>query len=184
VAFLALSRQRGWIFEGFLTLRVMGPCCSIQALFLTLATAARNFCAQQGIPGSTAMKTRLVTVGVCLSLMGFVVLAPGRAQKDKPGPMSGTWECTAHGFQQGDLPFTLLLEQSGETVSGSVTSPNGDANISSATFKDDTLDVRIDTGQVPYLLTAKLKEGKLAGSWSHGPEKGTWEGSKQDKMDP
>lgn len=130
------------------------------------------------------MKTRVVTVGVCVSLLTLVALAPAKDHKAKPGPLTGTWECMAHGGQQGDIPFTLLLDQAGETVTGSVSSPMGGTEISAASYKNKTLNIEIDTPDGSYVLTAKLKQGKLIGDWSNQSQKGTWQGNKQDPMDP
>lgn len=77
------------------------------------------------------------------------------------------------------MQFTLDLQQEKETVAGSVTSPIGSSDLSSATFKHKMLQIQIDSDQGDYLLTAKFKDGKLSGEWSHGDEKGTWEGKKQ-----
>lgn len=56
----------------------------------------------------------------------------------------------------------------------------GDAEISSATFKDGALEIHINGGET-YVLTAKLQAGQLSGQWSSGEtEKGTWEGKKGD----
>ena len=125
------------------------------------------------------MKRKIISAVICLTLLGLAGSAQGKEKKPKPGPMAGTWECTSHGGSRGDLPFTLYLEQSGETVTGSVESPLGGTEITSAKFKNKTLEIHIDTSQGNYLLTAKLKKGKLTGEWSHEPEKGTWEGMKQ-----
>ncbi len=58
--------------------------------------------------------------------------------------MTGTWECQAKGGSQGDMPFTLYLQQNEENVDGSVSSPLGSTRISSGTFKGDTLEIHID----------------------------------------
>ncbi len=124
------------------------------------------------------LKAALVVLGILV--VGAVAMSSAKDKKPKPGPMTGTWECTAHGSSQGDLPFTLTLEQAGETVTGSVESPMGGAPISSATFtKKKNLEIHIDTPNGTYLLTGVLKKGKLSGEWTHDPEKGTWEGSKK-----
>lgn len=125
------------------------------------------------------MKSKTVALGACLLLLSFVASAQGKDKKNKPGKMTGTWECMSHGGSQGDLPFTLYLEQTGNVVSGSVESPMGGTEITSASFKKKRLEIHIDTPQGNYLLTAKLKKGQLAGEWTHEPEKGTWEGKKK-----
>lgn len=125
------------------------------------------------------MKRRMIWLGWILALVGFAGLAAAKKKTPKPGPLTGTWECLSHGGARGDMPFTLSLEQSGETVSGSVASPLGGTEITSGRFKKKTLEIRLETEQGAYVLTAKYKKGKLSGEWVHDPEKGTWEGTKR-----
>jgi hypothetical protein len=93
--------------------------------------------------------------------------------------MTGTWDCQAHGGSQGDMAFTLYLQQNKETVDGSVSSPIGGTEISSGTFKKNMLEIHIDTPQGNYVLMAKFSKGKLSGTWSADNDKGVWEGKKQ-----
>ena len=99
------------------------------------------------------------------------------------GLLTGTWECTSHGGPHGDeTPFTLELEQNGEKVTGSVSSPQGGMEITSATFRNDVLEIHLDTPDGNYVLTAKLKDGQLSGQTSHdGNPAGKWEGKKAKK---
>ncbi len=130
------------------------------------------------------MKRILTTMGPCMLVICTTFNALAKDDKTKPGPLAGTWECVAHRASQGDTPFTLDLQQNEESVSGSVNSAQGPAEIS-GTFKNDTLEIHIATDQGKYVLTAKLKENQLAGEWTHtNPEnnntsKGTWEGKKK-----
>jgi len=77
------------------------------------------------------------------------------------------------------MPFTLTLEQEKEIVTGSISSPIGSSELTTASFKDKILEILIESDQDSYKLTGKFKDGKLSGEWSHGAEKGTWEGKKQ-----
>ena len=122
------------------------------------------------------MKRKLIPVALCVAVVLVAVAANGKEKKPKPGKLTGTWDCISHGGSQGDMPFTLSLEQNGETVTGSVDSPIGGTDITSATFKKKTLEIHIDTPQANYLLTAKLKKKTLNGEWSNDREKGAWEG--------
>ncbi len=131
------------------------------------------------------MKRARITLILCISLLGFAGLALAQdtksesGSKPKGGPVAGTWTCTAHGGTNGDIPFTLYLDQDHETVSGSVSSSMGDAEIASATFKDGALEIHIDGGDETYVLTGKLQNGQLSGEWSGGDtQKGTWDGKK------
>jgi hypothetical protein len=126
------------------------------------------------------MKMRkIVPIVLCLSVVFAAAFAFGNEKKPKPGPLTGTWECTAHGGSQGDIPFTLYLEQTKDSVTGSVSSPMGGTDISAGTLKKNDLEIHIDTPQGNYQLTGRLKKGELSGKWSSDTESGTWEGKKQ-----
>ena len=77
------------------------------------------------------------------------------------------------------MNFTLYLEQNKETVTGTVSSPLGSTELTSASFKNNTLEIHIDTDQRNYLLIGRYKDGQLAGAWcTNEDQKGTWEGKK------
>jgi hypothetical protein len=124
------------------------------------------------------MRTLKVT-GLFFIVLCVASFAIAKEKQAKAGPIAGTWECMSHGSSQGDLPFTLYLEQAKEDISGSVSSPMGGTQISSGTFKKRTLEIEINTPQANYKLTGQLKKGKLSGEWSSENEKGSWEGKKQ-----
>lgn len=125
------------------------------------------------------MKRILTSLALCMALLGFAGSSAAGAKKPKSGPLTGTWECMSHGSSQGDMPFTLYLEQSKEVVTGSVSSPLGGTELTSASFKRKMLEIHIDTPQGNYVVTGKLKKNQLSGTWLHdGGEKGTWEGKK------
>jgi hypothetical protein len=121
------------------------------------------------------MKRRLIFIGMCITILFTAGLAMG---KEKKGPMSGTWDCQAHGGQQGDIVFTLFLQQDKENVDGSISSPMGGTQISSGTYKRNMLELHLDTPQGGYTFMAKFNKGTLSGNWSTDNDKGVWEGKK------
>lgn len=122
------------------------------------------------------MKRFAVISVLCVLAFGITLYAKG---KSNGSPLVGTWNCVAHGTEDGDLPFTLYLEQSGKGFTGSVSAPQGDTDLTSVTFNNNHLKITIDTDEHSYLLTATLADGKLTGEWSlDGQEKGAWEGKK------
>src|SRR5512135_3742156 len=125
------------------------------------------------------MKRRLLTISAGLLVLGMAGILFAKDKNPKPGPLTGTWECTAHGASSGDMQFTLTLEQDKDTVTGSVTSPMGTSELSDATYNKKTLEIHIESDEAEYVITGRLKGGKLSGEWSHGDEKGSWEGTKQ-----
>lgn len=129
------------------------------------------------------MKHALSMAGIAVVALAAASLAyAGDEQKSsQPGLVTGTWECSSHGGenQEGSTPFTLDLEQDGEKVTGSVSSPEGGMEITDATFKDSVLEIHLDTPDGMYVLKATLKEGELKGATTHdGNPMGTWEGKK------
>lgn len=128
--------------------------------------------------------TAVVAVALALGLV--CLAAPVPASSPKPGPLTGTWSCTSHGGQNGDMNFTLDLQQTGEDVTGDVSSPIGDADLSSGTFKNNELTLTIGGEDDQYTLTATFNDGKLTGKWSTSSsgDKGTWEGKKASTGNP
>lgn len=125
------------------------------------------------------MKHKQILMAMTLVLISLSVLLAGAEKKPKPGPLTGTWECMSHGSSRGDMAFTLYLEQSKEVVTGSVSSPIGGTEITSASFKNKLLEIHIDTPEGNYVVMGKLNKGQLSGTWSVDTgEKGTWEGKK------
>lgn len=125
------------------------------------------------------MKRRILSISSLLVLLSLTCFLSAKDRNPKPGPLTGTWDCRSHGASSGDMQFTLTLEQDKDTVTGSVSSPIGSAELSDATYSKKTLEIHIESDQDAYVLTGKLKNGKLTGEWSHGNEKGAWEGTKE-----
>lgn len=122
------------------------------------------------------MKRKLIFIFICMavSLAAGLVMAT-----EKEGPMTGTWDCQSKGGPDGDMAFTLYLQQNEGNVDGSVSSPIGDAQISSGTFKHDVLEIHINTSEGNYVLVAKFDKDTLSGTWSKDNDNGTWVGKKE-----
>jgi hypothetical protein len=119
-----------------------------------------------------------------LILLGLVVMSPSlfadRAiARDQGAPLTGTWDCQSKGGPNGDLAFTLYLQQDGENVDGSVSSPLGNAPISFGSFKQGVFEIEIDTPEGNYILKAELGDRTLTGTFTYNNDNGTWEGRKQ-----
>jgi hypothetical protein len=121
---------------------------------------------------------RFVVIPV-LCILAFCVALKAE-DKAKTSPLVGTWNCTAHGGENGDVAFTMTFEQTENGMTGSVSAPQGDADLTSVSFEDNKLKVEIKTDENNYALTATYADGKLTnGEWSRDGEKqGTWEGKK------
>ncbi|MCL5005159.1 MAG: hypothetical protein M1404_01385 [Acidobacteria bacterium] len=94
-------------------------------------------------------------------------------------PLTGTWQCVAHGGENGNVPFTLHIQQSAESITGWVTAEQGSTDLTSVSLTDNHVKIEIDTEEDQYKLTAAFKDGHLNGTWEqNGQEKGAWEGKK------
>ena|SRR5690348_2955108 len=125
------------------------------------------------------MKRTLRLAQVFLVVLCVASFSLTKEKETNSSPLSGTWECMSHGSSRGDVPFTLQLARDNDYVTGSVTWPSGGAQIYSGTFRNNELEIHLDTPQGESLLTAKLEKGKLTGEWSSESGHGTWEGKKQ-----
>lgn len=122
------------------------------------------------------MRRLAVMSVVCVLAFGVALQA-----KEKPSssPLVGTWNCIAHGGSNGDTHFTLSLQESADGLTGYVSAEQGDADITSITFKNDRLKIDVDAGQNDYGLTGTLNKGKLTGTWYlNGQKQGSWGGTK------
>ena len=132
------------------------------------------------------MKRTWTVIGVCLLVVATANLVFANGKEPKPGPLTGTWECVAHSSVQGDVPFTLTLQQDKETVTGTIATADGELQITSGSFKNSVLEIRCETDQAKYVVTGKLEARQLKGHWSKkaipgagdegGDQEGEWEG--------
>ena len=125
------------------------------------------------------MKRTWTVIGVCLLVGATANLAFAGGKEPKSGPLTGTWECVAHSSAQGDVPFTLKLEQTKEEVTGTFINSTGQYPVSSASYKKGVLEFHVDAPDGRYVATGKLLHGQLSGHWSKGEDvEGGWEGKK------
>ena len=131
------------------------------------------------------MKRTWTLAGICLLAVAMAGLAVCKGKEPKPGPLTGTWECVSHSSVQGDVLFTLRLEQTKEAVSGTLTNASGDYPLSSASYKKGVLEIHLDAPDGSYVATGKLKDGQLSGHWLKGQEgEGEWEGKRPTAAKP
>jgi len=125
------------------------------------------------------MKANWSSIGIWLLAVATVNLASAKGKEPKPGPLTGTWECVAHSSAQGDVEFTLKLEQTNESVTGTFINSSGEYPLTSGSYKNGVLEIHLDAPDGSYVATAKLSHGQLSGHWSKGQEtEGGWEGKK------
>jgi hypothetical protein len=123
------------------------------------------------------LKLMMLLAVFCL---GVNVLALG---KDKPGPVTGSWVCVAHGTENGDISYTYNLVQIGDKISGNF-AENSDsgqkADIKDGSYKDKKLNMEFEAHGGTVTITGTMpKKGTMNGNWTHsGGGEGTWECTK------
>jgi hypothetical protein len=122
------------------------------------------------------MKRFLALATICTLWIPGVALA----KTNQVAPLTGRWECVAHGFPQGDVNFTLYLTQNPDnSVTGWVAAPMGSTDLTSVVFKNKNLEIHIDTPQGNYHINGKYEKNQVSGIWSKDSTlKGRWEGKK------
>jgi len=129
------------------------------------------------------MKRILAVVVICCLLIPGVAMAKSKQST----PLTGTWDCVAHGLSNGDVNFTLYLTQKEDnSVTGWVASPLGSADLTSIVVKDNNLEILIDAPHATYHLSGKCEKNQVSGTWSKDSSPtGKWEGRKSsDSPDP
>jgi hypothetical protein len=116
---------------------------------------------------SMKFRPKLLTVLICLFLLSCTVSA---APAGKADPISGEWDAVFH-LANGDLHFTYHLKLDGDKVTGSVTTPHGDSQITDGSWKSGKLRFTLQAMKI----TGELQDGKLVGEFDHGGEmNGAW----------
>ena len=126
------------------------------------------------------MKFVKATFGVWLLVLTIACLVFGEEKKSNGDLLTGTWDCVAHLSGENDIPFTMKLEQKGQAVTGTITLSDGELQISSASYKNNELEIHCETSEAKYLVAGKLDAERLKGQWSKEPDGmgGDWEGKK------
>jgi hypothetical protein len=134
------------------------------------------------------MKCFATRVGMCLLLLAVSGVALGQKPDSKADSVTGKWECVAHGSVQGDVPFTLTLQQKGETVTGTIATADGELEITSGSYKNNALEIHCETDDAKYLVAGELKGDQLKGHWSKtgggDDQGGGWEGKRSTSAEP
>ncbi len=90
-------------------------------------------------------------------------------------PVTGKYEGVAKSPAIGDIPITVNLKNEGGKLSGSIDTPNGPAAITSGSFADGKLTMKLDAGGAEININAKLEGDKIVGEWELAGQTGTLE---------
>ena len=112
--------------------------------------------------------TCLLAVPFALTFQSAPPAAADEAKKeDKAASVDGVWKWSRTGRDGQTQESTLTLKQEGEKLTGKITSPRGDAEISDGTFKDGVVAFTVTRERDGRKFTMKY-EGKLEGDTIKG----------------
>jgi hypothetical protein len=115
-----------------------------------------------------------------LTLLVIMLLASGSAaasvlQGTSPkSDITGKYEGVAKSDAIGELPITLVIKNEGGKLSGQIESPQGPAPITSGTYADGKLTVKLDAGGNEITLVGLYKDDTITGEWELAGQKGTF----------
>jgi hypothetical protein len=97
----------------------------------------------------------------------------------RAAPLTGAWEGVMRGLPGGDAPCTFYVRQDTEKITGVLALPVGGAAFNSSTFKNNAIEIHMNTPVGIFLFNGEYKGTTLSGTWSaDNGLKGTWEGKK------
>jgi major membrane immunogen (membrane-anchored lipoprotein) len=109
---------------------------------------------------------------VLTSLIALLVLAASAWAQDKtsskPGDsLSGTYKGTGKSDATGEFPLSVEVKIADGKVTGTISSPQGDAAITGGTYSGDGhFTLKFDAAGNEGTVDAQLKGGRIVGNWS------------------
>ena len=122
------------------------------------------------------MQLRKITVLLVVALLASATAmgATMRTQA-KPDMLSGKYQGIAKGASIGELPLSAEIKNDNGKISGKLEIPTGTANITSGTFADGKLSMKVDAGGNELTINGTVKDDKITGDWAMEGQTGTFE---------
>ena len=110
-----------------------------------------------------------------ITLLAIALLVSATSVLAVNDPVSGKYEGVAKSESLGEIPITLEIKNENGKLTGKVESPQGPAPITSGSFADGKITLKLDAGGNELLVNAMLKDNKIVGEWELMGQKGTLE---------
>lgn len=129
------------------------------------------------------MQSRKITSLLVITLL-MLASAASAATVTTQGSdkVSGKYVGVAKSASIGDIPITVTIKNDNGKLSGSVDTPNGPAPITSGTFADGKMMMKLDAGGNEITINAKLDGDKITGDWELAGQTGTLELKREGAM--
>ena len=122
------------------------------------------------------MQLRKITVLLVVALLASATaLGATTRTQAKPDMLSGKYTGTAKGASIGELPLSAEIKNDNGKISGKLEIPTGTATITSGTFADNKLSMKVDAGGNELTINGTLKDDKITGDWALEGQTGTFE---------
>ncbi|HKV38187.1 MAG TPA: hypothetical protein VJX67_03160 [Blastocatellia bacterium] len=123
---------------------------------------------------------KIVTPLLAILVVSASAWANGKvgAQSTGSDPVSGIYKGVAKSDALGEIPLTVTIKNASGKITGSISIPQGDAEITDGSYADGKVTLKFDAGGNEGTVNAQVKEGKIVGEWTVGDMKGTLELSK------
>jgi hypothetical protein len=115
--------------------------------------------------------TSLLVVALLLSASAVAATRGAQAKPD----ISGKYEGIAKGAGIGEVPLTAEIKNDNGKISGKLDIPQGTANITSGTFVDGKLSMKVDAAGTELTINGTFKDDKITGDWALEGQTGTFE---------
>ena len=115
--------------------------------------------------------TSLLVVALLLSASAVAATRGAQAKPD----ISGKYEGIAKGAGIGEVPLSAEIKNDNGKISGKLDIPQGTANITSGTFVDGKLSMKVDAAGTELTINGTFKDDKITGDWALEGQTGTFE---------
>jgi len=115
---------------------------------------------------------RLLTPLMALLLVSASAFAQSKDSKSTDA-MAGTYKGTGKSDATGEFPLSVDVKITNGKVSGTISSPQGDASITDGSYADGHITLKFDAAGNEGTVDAMFKDGKITGTWALAGINGT-----------
>jgi|SRR5580704_988342 hypothetical protein len=123
---------------------------------------------------------KLLTPLIALLIVSASAWAQDKAGSKVPDSLSGAYKGTGKSDATGEFPLSVDVKVSNGKVTGTISSPQGDAAITDGTYADGHITMKFDAAGNEGTVDAQYKDGRIVGTWALAGITGTLDLGKGD----
>ena len=120
------------------------------------------------------MQLRKITSLLVVALLISASALTAAGAQAKPD-ISGKYEGVAKGAGIGEVPLSAEIKNDNGKITGKLDIPQGTATITSGTFVDGKLSMKVDAAGSELTINGTFKDDKITGDWALADQTGTFE---------